>query len=221
MSKLFDIEFFYDQKHSEKIRYNTKNAIELINTVLVPNVRIKHINIKPTPEFIRDLKGKGAGYIQIRATDRYLAMCHDLTLVAFKLMNYSMANKPDWKISEEKLIVALGLQDMLKKQGRPRTQLTIRKALEELKNKGHLIQYSTPADTGDMYTWKCDGKYAISQQEKQEKSKENQEAQEFIDYYDKSIPVEKRRQRYTEFLMREKRMSAEKAATKAAEKIPD
>jgi len=218
MSKLFDIEFIYDQKHEKKIELTGAHLRVEGVLDIVKNVRIKRLEVKPTPEFIRDLKGKGAGYIQIRATDGYLAMCHDLTLMAFKLMNYSMANKPDWKISEEKLIDALGLQDMLKKQGRPRTQLTIQKALEELKNKGHLIEYSTPADTGDMYTWKCDGKYAISQQEKQQKAKEGQE---FIDIKDKSIPVERRRQHYAEYMRKEYKMRADMAAQKAVEKIPE
>jgi hypothetical protein len=218
MSKLFDIEFIYDQKHEKKIELTGAHLRVEGVLDIVKNVRIKRLEVKPTPEFIRLLKGKGAGYIQIRATDGYLAMCHDLTLMAFKLMNYSMANKPDWKISEEKLIDALGLQDMLKKQGRPRTQLTIQKALEELKNKGHLIEYSTPADTGDMYTWKCDGKYAISQQEKQQKAKEGQE---FIDIKDKSIPVERRRQHYAEYMRKEYKMRADMAAQKAVEKIPE
>lgn len=217
-SKLFDIGFVYDQKHEKKIELSGAHLrVEGVMDI-VKSVRIKRLEVRPTPEFIRDLKGKGAGYIQIPATDRYLAMCHDLSLMAYKLMNYSIANKSDWKISEERLIDALGLQDMLKKQGRPRTQQTIQKAIEELKQKGHLTEYHTPADTGGMYTWKYGSKYAISQQEKQQKTREDQE---YINYKDKSIPVEKKRQRYAEFLMREKRMSAEKAATKAAEKYPE
>lgn len=221
MSKLFDIEFFYDQKHEKKIELNgTHLRVEGVMNI-VKNVRIKRLQVRPTPEFIRDLKGKGSGYIQIRATDGYLAMCHDLSLMAFKLMNYSMANRSDWKINEDKLIEALGIQDMLKKQGKPRTQSTIQKALEELKEKGHLTEFQTPAHTGDMYTWKYGSKYAISQQEKQQKTKENQEGQEFIEYTDKNIPVEKRRKRYADYMMQEKRMKADKAAEMAIKKIPE
>jgi hypothetical protein len=216
MSKLFDIEFFYDQKHEKKIELTGAHLRVEGVLDIVKNVRIKRLQVKPTPQFIRDLKGKGAGYIQIPATNAYLAMCHNLTLMAFKLMNYSMANKPDWKIGEDKLIEALGIQDMLKKQGRPRTQATIGKGLEELKRIGHLSEFQTPAETGGPYTWKCDGKYAISQQEKQQKAKGDKE---FISYEDKSIPVEKRRQRYAEYMMKEHHLKAEKAAEKAAEKI--
>jgi len=218
MSKLFDIEFFYDQKHEKKIELTGAHLRVEGVLDIVRNVRIKRLQVKPTPQFIRDLKGKGAGYIQIPATDAYLAMCHDLTLMAFKLMNYSMANRSDWKIGEDKLIEALGIQDMLKKQGRPRTQAAIRKGLEELKRNGHLSEFQTPAETGGPYTWKCDGKYAISQQDKQQKAKEGQE---FIDIKDKSIPVERRRQHYAEHMRKKYRMGPDKAAQKAVERIPE
>lgn len=218
MSKLFDIEFFYDQKHEKKIELSGAHIRVEGVLDIVRNVRIKRLQVKPTPQFIRDLNGKGSGYIQIQATDAYLAMCHELSLVAFKIMNYSMANRPEWKISEGKLFEALGLVDMLKKQGRPRTLATVGKALEELKQKGHLLEYETPAETGDMYSWKCASKYAISQQEKQQRA---QDGQEFIDYADKSIPVDKRRQRYAEYMQKEFSMPKEKAWSKAVEKIPE
>lgn len=211
MAKMFDVWMMYDKNREAKIDTLKSTIDDTIN--IIRDERIKYLRVKPTAEFIRDLQGKGLGFI--RVTDGFLALCNDLSLMAYKIFNYSATQRPlDYSITEDKLLEHLNLKDQVKKQGRPRVQAEIKKALEELTQKDHFKKYKIEERLeGNKYTWTYSDSI-VKHNKQQEESKD----QEYIDYKDTSVPIGKRRDRYQEYLVKEKKLTKQKAREKA-EKI--
>jgi len=211
-AKLFDIVFVYDKSRMDFFTADKKITPEGIVTLL-KNERIKYIQVRPTGEFLNDLKGKRGTLGYIRTTDAFLAACNDLSLMAFKILNFSIANEAEYRIGEDKLFHHLGIEKQVKQQGRPRIQTAVKTALQELLDKGHFTKYDIE-DTaaGAMYSWTCSEK--LVKHTKKKKA-------EYIDYQDKSIPLETRRERLASWLMTEKRFSRRQAEAQAEKTIPE
>lgn len=215
MAQLFEIWMLYDANRAAYIPDLYKDTAGTMN--LIVNEKIQELKVKPTAEFIADINNKKKSLGSIRVTDGWLATLDGLSVTAFKLANFSSTQIPEYSIYEDKLLDQLNLKKHAKVQGMPRVRKQLLEAMQELKVKGYFKQYQHDArPAGLLYSWQYTDKY-IKHQEKYLKP----ETVEYIDYKDTSIPLEKRRQRYIEYVRSANKLSLEKAQKKAAEFIPE
>lgn len=215
MAQLFDIWLLYKLNRKAYITDLYKDTAGTMN--LIVNERIKELKVKPTAEYIKDLNNKKKSLGSIRVTDGWMAALNGMTVMAFKLANFSAAQPPEYSIGEEKLLDHLGMKSQAKTQGVPRVRKQILEAMQELKVKGYFKQYQAEErPDGWMYSWEYTDTY-IKHQDKYLKP----EPVEYIDYKDTTIPLDQRRQRYVEFVRSKRNMTLEKALAKAEKFIPE
>lgn len=149
MEQLFKVTFTYLKKDL-KNKYSVGQLERVGNSVtsFIKNEKPTVITIKPNIKFIDDIAGKGLG--NIRVTEKYIKLALGLTDIAYKLLNYTSSNKSPLTISEDRLIIWLGLEKQIKKQGKPRIRETILKGLKELRDKEHIKEFSQ--DNRFMFT---------------------------------------------------------------------
>lgn len=213
-ANLFDITLLYDSDRKAALDPAGKwtSINDTINLILQEEP--KAIRLKPTPEYIHDLEGKGLG--SIRVTDNFLAAIAGLTVYAYKLLAYIYNNKPEpYKIKETNLLEHLNLYRYKKSNGAPRLRKIMRSALQELKDKGHLKTYSIEARAdGPLYSWEYTDKY-IKHQDKYL----NPDGSKYLDLKDETIPLEDRRKHMAGWL-KKKGQTPKAAAAIAAKKLP-
>ena len=149
MEQLFKVTFTYLKKDLKN--QNSVGELERVGnsvTSFIKNEKPNVITIKPNIKFIDDIAGKGLG--NIRVTESFIKLALGLTDIAYKLLNYTSSNKSPLTISEDRLIIWLGLEKQIKKQGKPRIRETILKGLKELRDKEHIKEFSQ--DNRFMYT---------------------------------------------------------------------
>ena len=165
---LFNIEFEYSPELNSKwdslVKYGNAHSHFILNETA------ERIIVKPNPRILNGLKGKGLGNV-LTIRDAYTDLLIRLSDIGKKLLVYSSSNEPSWKINENSLIRDLGLEEQLKKQGRPRIRQSILNGLEELKQEGHFTKYSFKEATG-YYEWSYSNKYVNFKKSKKDKDKE-------------------------------------------------
>jgi hypothetical protein len=145
--QLFKVKFRYTHEVRDKYNAGDLTAIGSSLSEFIKDEPIESIEITPNPLFIKAIEGKGLGNVLV-ANDKFVKIALSLTEIAYKIFSYSASNKPIQKITEDKLVIQLGLEVQIKKQGRPRIRATILKGLQELKDKGHIKSYSYNEDKG-------------------------------------------------------------------------
>jgi hypothetical protein len=179
--QLFNIQFRYSKEVAEKYTVNNKGEIQGVERIgtnvlsFIKNEPLERVIITPNPRFIKALEGKGLGNI-LTVNDKFVGLILELTDIATKILTYSSSNKPNWKISEDKLIKHLGLTKQIKRQGKPRVRATILKGLQELKDKEHIKKYSLDENTG-MYSYEYSNKYVKYKEVKKDKNKPSEGVQ--------------------------------------------
>ncbi len=225
LAKLFDIEFRYNSKY-ENSEKKISAEIGSKTIQLLINTPIKRIRIKPSQQFIKDIEGKSGralGYINVN--DNFIKLCLGLSDYAFKLLTFMAANKPTYKIGEEKLFTSLGLEKQIKTQKPARLRAMLSSAFNELKSNGHLEAYEIAESKSNIfYSWNYTDKY-IKHQDTARKQLEpkagddlKQPAKpEYIDFEDESIPIKTRQKKFEDWLINVKNKKPE-AAKKLAER---
>lgn len=216
-AKMFDIRFRYDREHP-KIKAFGIEAMRRIETEVISmlmDIPVQRMLVKPNPKYIKDLSGKRLGYVKV--TDGFVAFCLGLSDYAFKLLNYMAANRPDYKISEDKLFEKLGLQKQVKQQRPARIRKKLAEAFAELHEKGHLKDYSVPTDGAGLYCWTYTELYVLH--ETARKPKGLKPGAEYVDFDDTSIPAERRQRAYEEWLKDAKDVEPGKARQMARAKF--
>lgn len=214
-AKLFYIEFMYKRRKGDE--ENITEEVRADTAGLILNKPIHSIRVKPSEQFIRDLKGGGKrslGYVNV--SDKFIALCMGLSDYAYKLFSYSYTQKASYKIGEKNLFMHLGLEDQVKKQGRPRMRKAIDDAFAELKAHGHFAEYTITSagdGTDQMYEWARSEKYIKDAPARKKAEGEG----EYIDFNDANIPAEKRKAAYMAWLINSKGRTPA-AAKKMAEK---
>ena len=217
LAKLFDIEFRYTRKY-EKSEKKIKAEIGSKTIQLLINTPIKRIRIKPSQQFIKDIEGKSGralGYINVN--DNFIKLCLGLSDYAFKLLSYMATNKPNYKISEDKLFKHLGLEDQVKKQGLPRIREKIIEAFEELLEQKHLNKYELTKNEKELYSYSYT--YTDKYVNHQETNKKEQQGVEYIDFNDESIGIEIRKKAYKAWLINNKGATPAEASRSVAKKF--
>lgn len=215
MAQYFDIWLMYPLKRKAYIPDIYKDAAGTMN--LIANERIDEVRVKPTAEFVNDVLNKKKSLGHIRVTNGIHALLNGLTVMAFKLAAFSGAQRPQYAIGEDKLLDHLELKSQAKAQGMPRVRRQLLDAMQELKVKGYFKEYlAEERPDGWMYGWQYTDKY-IKHQDKYL----NPAPVEYIDYKDTTIPLEKRRERFVEFVRSKRKMTLEKAQAKAEKAIPE
>lgn len=145
---LFEIGIIYSEELGAKYE---SGDLETYGTKALPILKdepVKYVTIKPNPYWIKALekqpKGKynGLGLGSVLITNNTLKELQDRSLMAYKLFAYTASNRPVQRIREANLFTHLGLEDQIKKQGKPRVRKSILSALEELVTMGHITEYS-------------------------------------------------------------------------------
>lgn len=226
LAKYFEIEFIYKAKHAIK-EEDLSAQIKSETFKMFIDTPIKRVKFKPSETFIRDLQKKDGslkalGYINV--ADNFIALCLGLSEYAFKILNYMAANKPNYKISEEKLFNNLGLEKQVKAQKPARLRAMLTRAFNELKSNGHLEAYEIAESEGNIfYSWNYTDKYVKHQDtaRKQLEPKAGADLKqpakpEYIDFEDESIPIKTRKKAYEDWLINAKNKKPE-AAKKLAE----
>lgn len=222
-AKLFDIKFYYSAKHSAKGQ-DEKAIIKGDTFKLFIDTPIKRLTYKPNEVFLRDLQKKDGntkalGYIQVN--DNFTALVVGLSVYAFKLLSYMAANRPSYKIGEEKLFIHLGLEKQVKTQKPARLRNMLTSAFKELKDAGHLEDYEIKEEaTGILYSWNYTDKY-VKHQDSERKTaeggaKKKAGSAEYIDFNDASIDLKARKEAYADWLIKEKKATPEAAKKQAS-----
>lgn len=148
---LFNIKFKYNSETAQKYNQGEYRDLEIGTRYVrfIKNEPVERITIKPNERFIKALKGDGLGNVLV-VSDKFIRIALSLTDIAYKILCYTASNRPHQKITEDKLIDKLGLEKQLRAQGRPRIRATLLKGFEELKERGHIIDYSFYENTS-MY----------------------------------------------------------------------
>ena len=143
MEQLFKISFKYGPEVKER---HDKGESVFIGTSMAKFIKdepIDRIIVKPNEKIVKALAGLGLGNVLV--SNDSLKLTQGLTETAFKLYNYTASNRPSQKIAEAKLFTHLGLEEQVKKQGKPRVRKAIASALEELVILGHITEHSLEA----------------------------------------------------------------------------
>lgn len=150
MEQLFKISFKYSTKVRDKYT-DEPVTIKAGMAKFIKDEPIESIVIEPSPILIRAINGGGLGNILV-TNDKYLELALSVTPIAYKILNYSVSNKPIQTIGEDNLVKHLGLEKPIRTQGKPRVRATILKGLQELSDKGHIESYSYDEATA-MYNF--------------------------------------------------------------------
>lgn len=151
--QLFKVKFTYSREVAERNYKKTGTS----KTAYIINETAESIVITPSPIFIKALEGKGLGNVLVK-NNEWVRLAQSLTETGYKLLAYTTSNKPQGKINEDSLVRELGLEEAVKKQGKPRVRATILKAFEELKTSGHFKEYLFEEEPR-MYSYTYSDKY--------------------------------------------------------------
>lgn len=167
--QLFKIEFRYSERVAQKYEIRNGEIIgaQRYGTGLLNFIKdepLDSIKITPSALFIKAIQGKGLGNI-LTVSDKFLELVLELNDTAVKILTFTSSNQPTQKIGEDKLVAHLGLSRQVKVQGKPRVRATMLKGFQELKDRGHIKEYSYEDSTGaftytysDMYVKFKEGK---------------------------------------------------------------
>jgi hypothetical protein len=145
---LFDITFTYSEDVKAKYNGGDLETYGTETLSFIKNEPVNKILVKPNKYWVKALekqpKGKyhGLDLGSVLMTNDTLRELQDCSTMAFKLFNYTASNKPLQKIREANLFKHLGLEEQVKKQGKPRVRKAIASALKELVDLGHIVEYS-------------------------------------------------------------------------------
>ena len=193
---LFDIKFNYRLEDCNDRKIG--NLLGCRYLYFIKYKSIQSIEIKPNDIFIRDYKRNGLGFVYV--SDNFIKFCLELSDIAYKILCLSMSNRPTQKLKEENLIIQLGLEEQLKKQGKPRIREKILQGFEDLKNKKHIVTY-TFCDPYFKWNYK---NTIIKHQELQPKQRSLKNKNPYINFKDTSIPLIKRKKAYKKYLIEDK-----------------
>ena len=155
-TNIFTIKFNSKLKKNEtEDSFNKDLRVGTRYLSFIKNRDIDTVEVEPNPALRDDLQGKRLG--NILTSDDFFVFALGLTDMAYKLFTFSGSNEPVKKIGLDKLIDSLGLEEQTKKQGKPRILRTIKKALNELKTKGHFIKWEYQEDK-EMFDWEYSNK---------------------------------------------------------------
>lgn len=166
VEQLFKVQFKYSKAFSEKYKSGDFTRVGTSFFNFIKDEPIDHVVITPNSLFLNAMKGKGLGTV-LAVNDSFVKMLLSLTDIAYKICSYSASNRPTQKIEEKKLISHLGLEKQIKTQGKPRIRASILKGFQELKDKGHIKEYSFEEENG-MYSFSYSDKYIKHQHRKRE-----------------------------------------------------
>lgn len=159
----FNTSFTYSPEDTLKIQKGITKKVGSYNHFYAYDCREESIIISPTHRLLEAINpeqkrgSKTGGFIY--TAEEYFDLALELeTDLAYKLLIHTATNKPGLKIGEDKLIKALGLKEQTRKQGRPRIRESIVRAFEELKFKGHIIEYNYNSGE-NMYSYSYSNKY--------------------------------------------------------------
>jgi len=159
----FNTQFVYSPEDTLKIQKGIIKKVGSYNHFYAYDCREESIIVSPTQRLLEAINpeqkrgSKTGGFIY--TAEEYLDLALDLeTDLAYKLLTFTGTHKPTYKIGEDKLIHALGLKEQTRKQGRPRIREAILRGFEELKSKGHIIEYNYNQGE-DMYSYSYSNKY--------------------------------------------------------------
>lgn len=161
VEQLFKIKFKYKEEQKDKLKdkYDAGELVKIGSTLsnFFKDEPIDRIIIIPNVLFLEALKGKGLGNVLVN--NDFMKFSLGLSQMAYKLFVYSASNKPSPpKIKEVNLLTHLGLEKLVKTQGKPRVRQAIFKAFEELKEKGHFKSYSYDEKT-TLFSFSYTDKY--------------------------------------------------------------
>jgi len=160
--KIFYINFNTRLKDNEKEEDFNNDARGYLS--FIKDRDIESVDIMPSESIQEELGGDGLGYVLV--DDSFVAFSLGLTDLAYKLFCFSGSNKPTFKIGFSKLIDKkyLSLNSQVygtfnkagirtkKGAGKVRILQTIKDALTELKEKGHLINWNYAEQT-EFFSW--------------------------------------------------------------------
>ena len=199
----FTIKFNYRFEDGDDKRI--ENLLGSGHLQFIKNRSTESIEVKPNEIFIRDYKCiirdykcNGLGFVYV--SDNFIKFCLELSDIAYKILCLSMSNKPTQKLKEENLIIQLGLEEQLKKQGKPRIREKILQGFEDLKNKKHIVTY-TFCDPYFKWNYK---NTIIKHQELQPKQRSLKNKNPYINFKDTSIPLIKIKKAYKKYLIEDK-----------------
>lgn len=223
-SRMYDIRFRYDRKHIDDAKTGKTENVNLRGLLLIKNAPISAIMVKPSELIINDLNKKKRGDVNsslgyTNVSDDLIPEIQGVSDYALKLFSFSITQKPEYKIGEQKLLGHLGLDVQVKTQGRKRIIEKIFKAFEELKEKGHFSEYTLPDGHTTFFEWKYTNRFVKSKNKKEPAEGTKPSNSEYIDFDDPAHPVEKRRDAYSKWLIEKKGRSAQKAKELAEKKF--
>lgn len=163
--KLFFIKFNIRLKEGEKEGdFTNDNRIGTNYVNYIRERSIDTVEISPSQSLIEELNSKGLGNVLV--DDSFVAFSLGLSDLAYKVFCFSGSNIPTFKIGFKKLISKKYLN--LEKQvygvyddkgnriraghGKPRILKNIKRALDELLDKGHLLKWEYD-EVKDMFGW--------------------------------------------------------------------
>jgi len=163
--KISHIEFNTRLKDNEKEEdFNDDARIGTGYLSFIKDRDIESVDIMPSKSIQEELEGQGLGNVLV--DDSFVAFSLGLSDLAYKLFCFSGSNKPTFKIGFSKLIDKkyLSLNSQVygtfnkagirtkKGAGKVRILQTIKDALTELKDKGHLAKWQHDEQT-DFFNW--------------------------------------------------------------------
>ena len=155
-TNIFTIKFNSKLKKNEtEDSFNEDLRVGTRYLSFIKNRDIDTVEVEPNLTLRDDLQGQKLG--NILTSDDFFVFALGLTDMAYKLFTFSGSNEPVKKIRLDKLIDSLGLKKHTKKQGKPRILKAIKKALNELKTKGHFIKWEYQEDR-EMFSWEYSNK---------------------------------------------------------------
>ena len=151
--KIFYIKFNIRLKDNEKDGdFNNDARVGTNYLNFIKDRDIESVEVMPSLTLQEELAGSGLGNVLV--DDSFVAFSLGLSDLAYKLFCFSGSNRPTFKIGFNKLAGKnyLNLEGQLKKQGKPRILQTIKNALKELKDKGHLKEWFFDEQT-EFFSW--------------------------------------------------------------------
>jgi hypothetical protein len=152
--KLFDITFNVRLEEGEtENAYNDGRRIGARLTYFIKEKPIESIEVRPNNILIENLNGKGLGNVLV--SNEFVPFCLGLSLMAYKIFNFTASNKPkdqQWKLENLIKKEFLNLERQTMKEGKPKVVAKIKKALKELKEKGHLTLWNYDYRS-EKFTW--------------------------------------------------------------------
>jgi hypothetical protein len=153
VDRLFYVKFFMRFKDGEKEEDFTEEwrvGTDWCN--FIKDREVLCVQIEPSMTLKKELAGDKFGYVYV--DDGIISFSLGLSDLAFKIFCFSASNRPNFKIRFNKLINKkyLNLEEQVKKEGKPAMLKEIQEALTELKDKGHIKEWSYDP-IKDMFSW--------------------------------------------------------------------